>query len=269
MVVLLCACSTNPSQQPSTRLYVFDCGELIYDDISFFGLTNAQTKTRRLFVPCYLIEHAKGHVLWEAGLDPQFAGRGTIETRPGASMRYDRSLLDQLADMGIRPSDIDYIALSHMHFDHAGAANSFYESHLLIQEPEFIAAFKNADQYPVFDQRLYHKLADNPKTLLNGDLDLFGDGEVVLVAAPGHTPGHQVLLINLKHTGPVLLSGDLYHFRESRALRAVPIFNYNAPQTRQSMKKIENLLQDSNAQLWIEHDLSLAKSLRLAPEYYD
>jgi N-acyl homoserine lactone hydrolase len=252
----------------SVRLTVFDCGSLHLDDVAGFGLTNADTPVRELFVPCYLIEHPEGRMIWDTGLPLAFAGRGSVELQPGSTVIYEASLITQLEQLGLAPTDINYLALSHMHFDHAGAANAFVSSTLLIQRPEFIAAFEHASEYPVFDASLYNSLADAKKTLLDGDHDVFGDGSVVILSLPGHTPGHQALAINLADTGPVVLSGDQYHFRASRTLRSVPGFNDSHDATLASMVKLEAYLDANKATLWIEHDQALAKSLQLAPAYY-
>ena len=114
---------------------------------------------------------------------------------------------------------------------------------------------------PVFDPRYYGALAGNPRTLLDGDHDVFGDGTVRIISAPGHTPGHQVLLVDLVETGPVLLSGDLWHFRFNRAERRVPVFNTDPGQTLASMERIEQVLARTGAVLWLEHDLAQAETL--------
>jgi glyoxylase-like metal-dependent hydrolase (beta-lactamase superfamily II) len=155
-----------------------------------------------------------------------------------------------------------------MHWDHVGAANLFTDSTLLIQDAEYQAAFVDQNNQ-LFDPSLYLDLADSERRILNGDYDVFGDGSVMIISAPGHTPGHQVLLVELENTGPVLLSGDLYHFRKSRELRRVPLFNTDAEETLRSMDKIEALLKAEQATLWIEHDQALADTLKKAPEYYD
>ena len=107
------------------RLHVFDCGELSFPDISAFGLKNADTDVRRMFVPCYLIRHPRGDLLWDAGLDRAIVGARRVIDGGGFTMTYARSLLDQLDDMGLSPDDVDFMALSHMHFDHVGAATQF------------------------------------------------------------------------------------------------------------------------------------------------
>ncbi len=251
------------------KLTVFNCGELSFDDVTSFGLTNEETDVREMIVPCYLIEHPRGRLLWDTGLPQSVAGQGEMDVPGGGRMRYATSIIDQLAHQGLQPADIDLLAMSHFHFDHVGGANAFATSQLLIQQTEYDAAFLHPDKFPIFDTALYPDLPSAPKTLLNGDHDVFGDGQVMIISAPGHTPGHQVLLVRLKRTGPILLSGDLYHFRVSRQLKRTPSFNTDAPATLKSMDKVEDLIKSSGATLWIEHDMALAKTLRLAPAFYD
>lgn len=260
-------CSSVAHTAP--KLYVFDCGLLNFDDISRFSVGNEETEVRQMFVPCYLIEHEEGRLLWDSGLPIEFAGGDIVDRRPGTWLRYDVSILDQLAAMGLTPQDIDYLALSHFHFDHAGGANEFAESTLLVQQTEYEAAFQRADEISGYDPSLFGALEDSERVLLDGDYDVFSDGTVRIIATPGHTPGHQVLLVDLAETGPVMLSGDLYHFEESRAWRRVPTFNVDAEQTLESMDKVDLVLEETAATLWIEHNLELANRLRKAPEYYD
>lgn len=255
--------------QAAPRLYVFDCGLLNFEDVSAFGIENHETDVRQMFVPCYLIEHEEGRLLWDTGLPIESAGAGPTERRTGSWYRYDVSIVDQLASLGLAPEDIDYLAVSHMHFDHAGGVEAFAGSTLLIQQAEYEAAFQRADEIRGYEPQLYGALADSERRLLNGDHDVFNDGTVRIVSTPGHTPGHQVLLVDLEDTGAVVLSGDLYHFEESRAWRRVPTFNVDAEQTLASMDKIERLLEETGATLWIEHNLELANGLRKAPEFYE
>ena len=267
-IFLLSSCD-NSSTNSNLRLYVFDCGSIKFQDISNFGLSNNATQVRELFVPCYLIEHKKGRFLWDAGLPLDVVGKGVIPVRPGIEQLYKVSLLEQLQSLAVHPDEIDFIAMSHMHSDHVGAAERFIQSTLLIQEEEFEAAFRNVSNFPVFDISNYQELENNKRVTLTGNFDVFGDGSVIIISAPGHTPGHQVLLLRLKNYGPILLSGDLYHFVKSRELKAIPAFNTDAEKTLESMKKIEKIINTEEATLWIEHNLELAKSLNLAPAYYD
>jgi len=257
-----------PGHAAGVQLYVFDCGSLRAEDISMFSLSNEETPVRELFAPCYLVKHPDGLLLWDAGLPTDFAGKGEFELEPGVFVRYDTLLADQLAAMDIDVSDIDMVAFSHMHWDHVGSANLFTESTLLIQRAEHQSAFVAKDN-ELFQPELYMALADSNMQILDGDLDIFDDGSVQIISATGHTPGHQVLLLRLENTGPLVLSGDLYHFRKSRELRRVPVFNSNAEDTLKAMDKVEALIKQENATLWIEHDKALADTLRKAPGYYD
>ncbi len=249
------------------KLYLFDCGAIRLADVTMFGLKPDETPVRELFVPCYLIEHGNERLLWDTGLPLNVAGQGTVTMDGGDSFIYERSIIDQLAAMGIKPSDITYVAFSHLHADHAGGANAFAGSNVLMQKAEWDSALAGNPEFEPSD--VFAKLKEKKLTIIDGDYDVFGDGSVKFVYAPGHTPGHQALLIKLEKTGPLMLSGDLYHFRESRVLRRVPTFNYNAAMSLQSIDKVEALLKQTGATLWIEHDKALADTLKKAPAFYD
>jgi N-acyl homoserine lactone hydrolase len=271
MLIILLAL-TAAGAHANVRLYLFDCGTLSLTDVSPFGLTNEETAVRELFVSCYLVENRHDgqvrRLLFDAGLPAAIVGRGDVSPEPGMTLRYEISLLDQLAALDLTPADIDYVAFSHLHFDHVGSANLFTASTLLIQREEFQAGFVEPNTV-IYQPELYLDLADAPRQLLEDDHDVFGDGSVELIRAPGHTPGHQVLLVRLTDPGPVVLSGDLYHFRASRAMRRVPLFNTNEDDTRTAMDKVEALLRSESATLWIGHDQALAATLRKAPAYYE
>ena len=264
LLALVSACQISPPDQANMRLYVMDCGELrVKEGVPLIG-----HQPQRVFVPCYLIDHPKALMLWDAGLYPGNVGKGVIEGLR-VNQIYKRSVVDQLQDIGIQPEDIELMALSHMHYDHAGAANYFPNVHLYIQRPEYEAAFEN--ETPGYMTSLYDELADNPMTLLDGDHDVFGDGKIILISAPGHTAGHQVLLIDLVETGPLLLSADMYYTKIDRAKRIVPKFAFaaNLQQALESMDKVESIVEKKGATMWLAHDYELSQRLRLAPSYYE
>ncbi|MBL4821752.1 MAG: N-acyl homoserine lactonase family protein [Gammaproteobacteria bacterium] len=247
------------------KLYLFDCGHLSFDDVTNFGLSNDDTDVRELIVPCYVIEHEDGRMLWDAGLPLDMVS----PRAPGATAWYENSFIDQLAAMGLSPDDFRFAAFSHMHFDHVGAANEFKDSTLLIQEVEYNAAFEHSEEIPMARESLFEELKDSQHILLKGDYDVFGDGTVKIISAPGHTPGHQALYLELENYGPLVLSGDLYHFEATRRLRRTPVFNTDPAQSLLSMDKVEALVKETGAKFWIGHSLELANSLNLAPAYYD
>jgi glyoxylase-like metal-dependent hydrolase (beta-lactamase superfamily II) len=244
------------------RLYVFDCGTLLVDDVGMFNLSEEEAGTHELFVPCYLVEHPQGRLLWELGL-PLGVITGEY-TLPGGSMTLERSLEDQLADIGVEKSDIDWV-----HFDHCGQINEFADRPQLMQRAEFEAAMEDPPTVPFYEPEIYSALADYELTLVEGDHDVFGDGGVVLRLTPGHTPGHQILFVDLQDTGPLVLSGDLYHYPANRSLQRPPTFNVDAETTLASMKATEAFLEKTGATLWIEHDAALAATLNKAPAFYE
>ena len=258
--------ATEAGTPASLRLYVFDCGNLRIADPGRFSLTMDEVSTLELSVPCYLIEHPNGTLLWDAGLSDSLAEGSPHTQANGTVTTVTATLRAQLDELGYQPSDITYLALSHMHYDHAGNANAFAASTWLVQRPEHEAAFGDAQGF--FDRALYADLEHSETMLLDSDHDVFGDGMVVIKSAPGHTPGHQVLFVKLAETGPVVLSGDLYHFPENRTLKRVPTFNFDEAQTLESMDLVEDFLIETGARLWIEHDFATNARLDKSPAYY-
>ncbi len=276
--VLATACAPEPADQgdaaaaapdePSTlRLHVLRCGYLTIEDTTPFNLTGEEAGTNEMFVPCYLIDHPDGKLLWDLGL-PATARSGEYPM-PGGQLSLERTVVEQLGDLDLEPEAIDFVAMSHLHWDHSGQVAEFAGAKQLMQRAEYEAAFADPVTVPGFDPSLYSALADSDFVLLEGDHDVFGDGRVVIHSRPGHTPGHQTLFIDLAETGPLVLSGDLYHFPANRELRRPPHFNVDAEQTLASMDATEAFLEESGATLWIEHDARLAETLLEWPAYYE
>ncbi len=253
----------------SPRLYIFDCGQLRVGDPGRFSLTMDEVSTLELSVPCYLIEHPEGSLLWDAGLSDALASEAESAQSSGSVARVTATLRAQLVELGYEPADVTYIAMSHLHYDHAGNANDFAASTWLVQRPEHEAAFSEDPAAFRFDPANYGALESAETLILDGDHDVFGDGAVVIKSAPGHTPGHQVLFVDLAEYGPVVLSGDLYHFPESRSLKRVPTFNFDEEMTLASMDRVEDFLIETGARLWIEHDIAENALLDKSPAYYE
>jgi glyoxylase-like metal-dependent hydrolase (beta-lactamase superfamily II) len=253
----------------SLRLYVFDCGKLNIDPTPY-GFTKDDLATTDMSVPCFLVAHPKGTLMWDAGVLPD-----RVFTSPG-SVRQDRAtvttpLKAQLAEAGYTPGDITYLALSHCHFDHTANANDFAGATWLVRKQERDAMFVEQPTFGRCFNRENFSALRNSKTVIltEDDYDVFGDGTVIIKSAPGHTPGHQVLFLKLSKTGPVLLSGDLYHYPEERAQHHVPTTEFNREQTAATRVAIEAFLNKSGAQLWIQHDFTANTKLKKAPAYYD
>lgn len=253
------------------RLYVFNCGDFLFPSVQNFGVGDNETTVRELVVPCYVIEHPKGTLLWDGGLPSAVADMPGWQRNPesGTQFRLQRTLQDQLLgmDLDFDLTSIDLAAFSHIHYDHVGVANELTNATWLVQRGDYDVVANDA-AVPAYDPALLADIRKRPTQVLDGDFDVFGDGTVRLIAATGHTPGHQVLYVGLAEFGPLILSGDLYHFRISRERRRVPLFNVDKGLTLTAMDKVEALVAATGATFWIEHDAALFQTLSLAPDYY-
>ena len=263
----------KPPAPKSVRLYILDCGDITGVGEVQFGFKPGTLADTHMVTPCYLIVHPRGTLMWDTGEIPDADFKTPGPTKEGA-FTITRPLLPQLAALGYTPADITYLALSHYHGDHVANANSFAGSTWIVQDVEKAAMFAKQDPKakasnapnPAF----FGKLANSKTILLHSeDHDVFGDGTVVIKFTPGHTPGHQSLFLKFAKTGPVVLSGDLYHYPEERSLGIVPGFDVNADQTRKSRADLEVFLKKSGAKLWIQHSTADNAKLKKAPEYYE
>jgi N-acyl homoserine lactone hydrolase len=253
----------------SLRLYVFDCGNLNPTDTSPYQLTKEELATTLMSVPCFLVAHPKGTMIWDTGAVPDSS------FKPGggpAMLRYATStkpLTARLAEVGYAPADIEYLALSHFHWDHVGNANVFASATWLVTKAERDIMFSGPPTTRTEPQNF--SALKNSKTVFitTDEYDVFGDKTVVIKSAPGHSPGHQVLFLKLAKTGPIVLSGDLYHYPEERKLNKIPTTEFNAAQTIASRAEIEAYLKKTGAQLWIQHDYTANAKLKKAPQFYE
>ena len=274
-VLPFAAAQSRRAQAPkSVRLYVLDCGKITGVSATAFGFKDGDLATTDMVTPCFLIAHPRGTLMWDTGeIADSVVKTDGSPTKQGA-FTVTRPLLPQLAALGYTPADITYLALSHYHGDHVANANSFAGSTWIVQQVERDAMFapKAGDQKgPGAPSPVLYSALEKSKTLLlkGEDHDVFGDGTVVIKFSPGHTPGHQSLFLKLAKTGPVLLSGDLYHYPEEMKLKVVPSFDFNKEQTAQSRAAIEDFVKKSGAQLWIQHDATAGAKRKIAPEYYE
>jgi N-acyl homoserine lactone hydrolase len=256
------------------KLYVFDCGRLKSGNPA--PLIERGVTTTDMSVAAYLIVHPRGTLLWDSGVIPDEM------IQPGGTTSFratvQKSLASQLTEIGYKASAVDYLALSHYHYDHSANANAFASATWLVQRPEHDLMFSgtlgpssaNSPAPDVVAAR-FAMLQHSKAIVLDGDYDVFGDGKVVIISTPGHTPGHQSLFVNLANTGPVLLSGDLYHYPAERELKDfTPFAALGDPaKEAESKMKVESLLAEKHASLWIQHDLIADAKLKKSPAYYD
>jgi N-acyl homoserine lactone hydrolase len=257
-----------PPKVTTPRLYVFDCGTLVYNKPEDYNLTREEVKDSNMGVTCYLVVHPRGMLIYDTGLNDRLVGRPLYENvLDGYAQIKFNTLIGQLADIGVAPADVGYLVLSHYHWDHVGNAGEFAGSTWLVYKADRDQMFSGAARAnPWFSQ--YSALETSKTTLLSGDHDVFGDGTVVVLATPGHTEGHCSLLVRLKNTGPVVLSGDLYHYPEERDLKRLPD-EEKTTGTVESRRKIEELVHRIGAQLWIGHSMEFFRTVRKSPAWYD
>jgi glyoxylase-like metal-dependent hydrolase (beta-lactamase superfamily II) len=259
-----------PEAVGEVRLYALDCGHASFKDFGMFADTGEYDgKPGEIADPCFVIRHPKGILLWDTGLGDKFvASKDGADPEPGIHVTVSVTLLDQLKTLGLAPPDITYVAFSHFHFDHTGNANEFPGSTWILNKAELAAVL--ADPLPFGDSLDNISAYKTVKTqMIEGDYDVFGDGSVRILKAPGHTPGHQVLEVKLKKSGPVVLSGDLYHSRANREFARVPGFNVSRADTLASINRIEKLVKNAHARFVVQHDPEDFKALPKSPAYLD
>jgi glyoxylase-like metal-dependent hydrolase (beta-lactamase superfamily II) len=245
------------------RLYILNCGEGVAGDISRWSPGVNEGKSMDFVDNCYLIKHAQGWMLWDTGVPDAIAAMpdGQKPQDPRAThWKRPKTLASQLEQLGVKPSDVTYVAVSHTHGDHVGNVGMFPQATLLVQKAEY--EWPGPNNTPRFKP-------EHPVTKLDGDKDVFGDGSVTILSTPGHTPGHQSLLVKLPKTGALVLSGDAVHFQDNWDHRRVPSNNVDQEKTKASMERIAGILAKEKATLWINHDKAQRDRLKMAPEFYE
>jgi N-acyl homoserine lactone hydrolase len=257
--VILLMLAASAAAQTADRLYVLDCGHNSAPDQSRWSPGVNVGKPIEQSNTCALIRHGTQWLLWDTGYQDAIVDR-PVDTPVGHATRA-RKLAAELAEVGVQPPDITFVAVSHTHPDHVRNVELFPAATLLIQKAEVDWAFAAGKPAP------FRK--DRPMKLLDGDLDVFGDGSVILLSTPGHTPGHQSLLVHLDKTGWIVLTGDAAHSRDNWDNDRVPSMNTSAEQTHASHARLARIAAEKKAALWINHDLVTFESLKHSPQFYD
>lgn len=200
------------------RLYAADCGRIDFKDLGIFSDTGDYNgRSGSMADPCFVIRHPQGVLLWDVGLGDALVGHDVPPNSDGVSLHVESRFLDELSRIGLKPADVTYLGFSHFHLDHTGNANAFAHSTWIINKAELDWALQDPTP-PIVDLKTFDGYRSAKTRIIDSDFDVFGDGTVRILVAPGHTPGHQVLFLKLRKAGPVILSGDLYHMRSDRAV---------------------------------------------------
>jgi len=257
------------------RLYRLDCGRSLANDESVWTPGENVGRNIEFSSTCWLIQHGSQWLLWDTGV-PETAlndPRGWSTLPKLIVYHLDRSLTDQLAEIGLKPADIGLVAVSHTHGDHIGNVGLFTNATIVMQQAEYRWIHSPNGPNDNVNQlmALARRLLGAPKNLqlIDGDTDIFGDGSVTLVSTPGHTPGHQSLLVHLRRAGFIMLSGDVAHLAENFRRDIVPSLNTNQAESIASMEKVRRLIATYNAMFFINHDKNQTRGLELLPAFYD
>ena len=257
----------QPASTPQIKLWRLDCGDFVMKRYGawFSDTFQYPEGAKPLVGSCYLIRHGDRYMLWDTGVSDRLIAEPVDNAEQGISLK--RSIIDQLAQIGVRPEQVEFVGISHFHSDHTGQAARFPNARLVIGEADWNAL--KASSHPGLNEpkeHLAHWLsgAGNVRPI-PGDVDLFRDGRVIMLAMPGHTPGHSALLVKLA-SGPVLLSGDQYHFTEQVKNRGVPSFNTNRADTLASHDRFDRIAANLKAKVIIQHEPADVAKLPAFPQ---
>lgn len=243
IAVGLPASAQTPPEVTLTRI---DCGisakpmdlQRFSDTFSYPG------QTRTFTFSCYLIKHGNEYMVWDTGFAP-----GSNPNAPKIG------IADRLKELKVSPDQVQYVGISHYHGDHTGQLLPFAKATLLIGKGDWDAVSAPNPAQGVNALGFTPWTKDGGKVEpLTLDKDVFGDGSVVVLRTPGHTPGHSSLLVNLKEKGPVILIGDLAHFQENYDSNGVPTFNTDRAQTIASLERVKKIAEKLKATVIIQHD---------------
>ena len=261
--------ATPTKNQPEIRLYTLDCGRLDFDDMKDVSDTDDYAGQKGVMaVSCFLIRHGDDWLLWDAGLGDEIAALPDGKDEFGFHWTVTKTLRSQLAELGLKPADIKYVALSHVHADHIGNVGLFPRSTFLVS-PLDMSWGRAVPTPPSVDSKLLQKLSRMKIKPVAYDLDVFGDGSVRMLRAAGHTPGHHFLMLNLSKSGAVMLSGDLYHFRRDYDESLLTAVNESRAETLASMERFVKLVKKYRARVVIQHAPEDFEGMPKFPAYLD
>jgi N-acyl homoserine lactone hydrolase len=252
-IAIQAAPASAAPQAPSLQLYTLDCGHLHFSDAGAFADTGEhEGEGLDMAAPCYLVRHDKDWMLWDTGLGDRIAAEPQGEIKFGGKFTVRITLAAQLSQLGLRPDDVHYVALSHLHSDHSGNIGLFPNATFIVA-PSELAWARSVPTPAGVEKSLIQPLDHARISATDGDVDVFGDGSVRLLSTPGHTPGHRSLLVRLAKSGPLLISGDLYHTRENYEKGLVPRGNTERADTLASFKRFAGIRDNTHARVIIQH----------------
>ena len=254
------------AQQAEVKLWRLDCGTVAANDLNAFSDTRAYTgKSKQLASSCYLIQHGSDYMLWDTGLPAAMKGK-PLDIKAAMDATVTLTIKEQLATLNVDPASIKYVAVSHYHFDHIGQLADFPGATLLVGKNDWQVVTTDPATYGADPKPFEAWIKGGSKVeAVANDKDVFGDGSVTMLRLPGHTPGHNGLLVRLKRK-PVLLTGDLAHFSENYKSNGVPTFNYDRAETLASLDRFKKLADNLGATVIIQHEPADINKLPAFPQ---
>jgi glyoxylase-like metal-dependent hydrolase (beta-lactamase superfamily II) len=265
------------------KLYMFSSGALTIGKHILQNL--APQDTIKIPVGFFVVMHPKGNVLFDTGnndkiiTDPSYWGPAFQRLSPVNTP--DMAIDAQLAKIGLKPDDIKYVVVSHLHLDHGGNVAKFPSSTLVVQKDEIRTAFWPepgmargyipGDVAPLRSD-VGEAMPNKYKMIqLHGDMDIFGDNSVVVKRWVGHTPGSQMMVVRLPKTGTIILTGDNAYFRENVEKNILPnvVLAYDPPGILRAYEWIRLLQATEKADFFSAHDPDAFKALKKPPEFYE
>ena len=251
LVAAACAQPQQPptppaASAPEVTLTRLDCGTAgpPADVGRFSDVYSHQGLLLQLTFSCYLIKHGDEYMVWDTG---HSLSAGAVAPKV--------SLVDQLARLQVKPEQIKYVGISHYHPDHTGQVGSFPATTLLIGKGDWDVLTSPKPPANAPTAPFAHFISGGGKVEpVPLDKDVFNDRTVVMLATPGHTPGHHSLMVNLRQKGTVLISGDLMHFHENYDSDGVPPFNTSRSETLASLARLKKTAANTRATVIIQHD---------------
>ncbi len=266
------------------KLYVFSSGSMM---LGKGFLQNLAPMEPKIQVPIgfFVIKHPKGNVLFDTGNNDKLITDSTYWGKLASvfevKMTPEDAIDAQLAKIGLKPDDIKYVVVSHMHLDHGGNVGKFPNSTLIIQDDELSFAMFPDEPFaggyiPGDAQVLRSPVGTSKPSLmdmvrLEGDYDLFGDGSVVVHRSRGHTKGSQMLMVRLPKTGSTILTGDAVYFRENIEKNLIPniALAYDPVGIVKGYDWVRRMKATENANYFTAHDPDAFKAMKKAPEFYE
>ena len=249
-ITLFIPVAANAGEQPAVEMWRLDCGTIEIGSLDDYSDSFLYPDRSMTFTDsCYLIRSGDRYMLWDTGLPRALEGKQ--EENGTDRMSLQRSVTRQLAELGVRPEQINFVGISHYHYDHTGQAADFANSILLIDRRDWDVVNARPDLSANFTPWIS---GGSTVQTVTYDHDVFGDGSVIMLKTSGHTPGHRSLLVRLADRGPILLSGDAVHFRENWVRKGVPGFNTSRAESLASMDRLEDIADQLGATLVIQHE---------------